>query len=603
VDFDGDGGSARMIDISNADAPIAFTHDERSAVYRAIALRRDVRHFERRDVDPGVLRRILDAAHRAPSVGLSQPWRFVLIDDRERRERIRASFLRCRDAEAVRFPASRREQYTAYKLEGILDAAVNVCVVVDLRDEGEAILGTTVQPESIRASAICAVQNLWLAARVEGLGVGWVSIVEPSVLRHELALPAGVEPLAYLCIGHPLAFRTAPMLEELGWKKRRALDDVIRYETFGGSHETAAVDAARIPATVPTATVPPGLTVSRASIEWSHDRHASLAKPVGSLGILESLSHWWAGACSDRGRTVVAPALLCFAADHGVTEEGVSAYSSATTVMLVANVMAGGSAVNVIAREHRVPIHLFDVGVSGDLSSVPRAPRVRLVDKKIRAGTRNLAVEAAMSASEAHRAIEAGREAAREAIAAGATLLAVGELGIGNTTSAAALTAALAGTTVEDAVGIGTGVAGASLERKQDSVRRALARLSSCRDDPMTVLIEVGGLELAAIAGVILEAPRHRVPVVLDGYPTCAAALVAARIDPRVTGFLVASHESSERGAAFVLAALGLVPLVSLGLRLGEGSGAVLGVSLLRTAVAVQRDMATFATAGIVDRI
>ena len=180
-----------MTDITQADAPLAFTEDERAAVYRAIALRRDVRHFERRDVDPAALRRILDAAHHAPSVGLSQPWRFVLIDERDRRERIRASFLRCRDAEAVRFPAARRAQYTSYKLEGIHDAAVNVCVVVDLRDDGEAILGTTVQPESIRASAICAVQNLWLAARVEGLGVGWVSIVEPSVLRRELALPRG----------------------------------------------------------------------------------------------------------------------------------------------------------------------------------------------------------------------------------------------------------------------------------------------------------------------------------------------------------------------------------------------------------------------------
>jgi nicotinate-nucleotide--dimethylbenzimidazole phosphoribosyltransferase len=592
-----------MTDISKPDASLAFTEDERAAVYRAIALRRDVRHFERRAVDPDALRRILDAAHRAPSVGLSQPWRFVLIDDRDRRERIRASFLRCRDAEAVRFAAPRREQYTSYKLEGILDAAVNVCVVVDLRDEGEAILGTTVQPESIRASAICAVQNLWLAARVEELGVGWVSIVEPSVLRHELALPAGVEPLAYLCIGHPIAFRTAPMLEELGWKQRRPLDDIIRHETFAGSHETGAIDAARVRAAVPTTAVPAGLAASSAAVEWSCERHASLAKPVGSLGILESLSHWWGGACGERGRTIVEPTLLCFAADHGVTEEGVSAYSSATTVLLVANVMAGGAAVNVIAREHRVPIRLFDVGVSGDLSSLPRAPRVQLVDKKIRAGTRNLAVEAAMSASEAHRAMEAGREAARDAIEAGATVLAVGELGIGNTTSAAALTAALTGTSVEDAVGIGTGVAGAALKRKQDSVRCALVRLASRCEDPMEALIEAGGLELAAIAGVILEAPRHRVPVILDGYPTCAAALVAARLDSRVTGYLIASHESSERGAALVLRALGLVPLLSLGLRLGEGSGAVLGVSLLRTAVAVQRDMATFATAGIVDRI
>src|SRR4029077_504294 len=133
------------------------------------------------------------------------------------RERIRESFLRCREAEAARFPPARRDRYLSYRLEGIAEAPLNVCVAVDLRSRGEAILGTTAQPEAVRASACCAVQNLWLAARAEGVGVGWVSIVEPAVLRRELSLPPGVEPIAYLCIGHPLAFRERPMLEESGW--------------------------------------------------------------------------------------------------------------------------------------------------------------------------------------------------------------------------------------------------------------------------------------------------------------------------------------------------------------------------------------------------
>ena len=143
--------------------------------------------------------------------------------DRARRERIRESFLRVRAAEAARFPSGeRREQYLAYKLEGILDAAVNVCVTVDLRPADEAVLGTTAQPESLRWSACCAVQNLWLAARAEGIGVGWVSIVEPAVLRRELALPPGIEPVAYLCVGEPIEFRDRPLLEETGWRARRA---------------------------------------------------------------------------------------------------------------------------------------------------------------------------------------------------------------------------------------------------------------------------------------------------------------------------------------------------------------------------------------------
>jgi 5,6-dimethylbenzimidazole synthase len=208
--------------------PFALADDARRAVYEVIRTRRDVRHFAPgREVDPAVLARILDAAHHAPSVGFSQPWGFVLVRDAAQRARIRESFLRCRAREAERFSPARREKYLSLQLEGIVAAPLNVCVAVDLRPGDEAVLGTTAQPEALRFSACCAVQNLWLAARAEGIGVGWVSIVEPSALRDELALPAGVEPIAYLCVGHPVAFRSQPMLEEVGWRPRRALDDVV----------------------------------------------------------------------------------------------------------------------------------------------------------------------------------------------------------------------------------------------------------------------------------------------------------------------------------------------------------------------------------------
>ena len=209
----------------------AFSEEARRAVYDCIALRRDIRHF-RPDValDNATLTRILEAAQQAPSVGFSQPSGFIVIRDRGLRERVRQSFLACREAEANRFPEERRAAYLAHKLEGICEASLNLCVVVDLRDREEVILGTTVQPEAVRASACCAVENLWLAARAEGIGVGWVSIVEPAVLRRELALPAGVEPIAYLCLGHPIAFRRRPMLEETGWGRPVALDAAVHWE-------------------------------------------------------------------------------------------------------------------------------------------------------------------------------------------------------------------------------------------------------------------------------------------------------------------------------------------------------------------------------------
>lgn len=215
-----------------------FTVEAKRAVYDVIELRRDVRHF-RPDVEVAadVLERILQAAHCAPSVGLSQPWGFVLVRDRVVRTRIRDSFLRARELEAARYPEPRRTAYLAHRLEGILEAPLNVCVAVDLRPRAEHVLGTVLQPEALRASACCAVQNLWLAARVEGIGVGWVSLVEPDALRRELALPPGVEPIAYLCVGHPVAWRNTPMLEETGWRERRSLQAAVHAD--GVWHERA----------------------------------------------------------------------------------------------------------------------------------------------------------------------------------------------------------------------------------------------------------------------------------------------------------------------------------------------------------------------------
>jgi nicotinate-nucleotide--dimethylbenzimidazole phosphoribosyltransferase len=576
----------------------AFTDEARRAVYDAIALRRDVRHFRpETEIEEGVLERVLAAAHLAPSVGFSQPWGFIVVRDRERRARIRASFLRCRAAEAARFPPGRREQYLAYRLEGILDAPVNLCVCVDLRSRGEAILGTTAQPEAVRASACCAVQNLWLAARVEGIGVGWVSIVEPAVLREEFSLPPGVEPIAYLCVGSPVAFRARPMLEEKGWSSRRSLEEVIHRERWR-SEPALATPAPREERRA--AAIPPFDENAR-SAALAHQ--ALLTKPAGSLGRLEEIAAWYAGA---RGRfPCPAPrdvVLALFAADHGVAAEGVSAYGSTVTAAMVANVMSGGAAVNALASRHGSRIALVDVGVSGDLSAVPRAPVVPLRSLRVRAGTRNLRREPALTRAETLQALEVGASVAAQAAADGADLLALGEIGIANTTPAAALVCAFTGAPPDEIVGSGTGLGTEALAHKIAVVRDALALHRPDREDALSVLAALGGLEIAAMAGCALEAARHRLPVVVDGFIASAAALVACRLDPAVTSYLLAAHASAERGARVALRALGLSPLFDLDLRLGEGTGAVIAADLVRTAVVTQLSMATFATAGIVGR-
>jgi nicotinate-nucleotide--dimethylbenzimidazole phosphoribosyltransferase len=579
-----------------------FSDEARQAVYDVIALRRDVRHF-RPDVElpDALLERILGAAHLAPSVGFSQPWGFIVIRGHEARTRIRDSFLRCREAESVRFPPERREAYLAHKLEGILEAPVNVCVAVDLRPQGEAVLGTTAQPEAVRASACCAVENLWLAARAEGIGVGWVSIVEPAVLRAELSLPPGVEPIAYLCLGAPIAFRERPMLEETGWRARRPLAEAMhadgRWDDARGPVASApSVARARVPS---RAIEPPSETARAACMVHA----ARLAKPVGSLGRLEEIAAWYASVRGAFPAPLLRRPVVClFAADHGVVVEGVSAYGSQVTAGVVMNVQSGGSAINAIARQASAEIVLVDVGIAGDLSAAPTRPVVPLHGRKVRAGTANLRVAPAMSSSEATLAISVGEAIAAEAIESGADAIGLGEIGIGNTTAAAALIQVFTGAPTSALVGAGTGVAEAVRQRKLRVVEEALRRHAPRAEDPLAVLATLGGLEIAALVGCTLEAARRRIPVVLDGVVTSAAALIAVAMEPGARDYLIASHLSPEPAARMALEKLGLRPVLDLQMRLGEGTGAALSFDILRTAVSTLQSMATFATAGVVGR-
>jgi nicotinate-nucleotide--dimethylbenzimidazole phosphoribosyltransferase len=327
-------------------------------------------------------------------------------------------------------------------------------------------------------------------------------------------------------------------------------------------------------------------------------------KPPGSLGRLEEAAAWYAAARGAFPVDVPAQtALAIFLADHGVVVEGVSAYGSQSTAAVACNLMAGTAAANVLAKgaaPTAIDLHLVDVGIAGDTSAAPVAPVVPLVRARVRAGTGNLRVERAMLEAEAKSAMDAGARAAEGLFARGVRLAGVGEVGIGNTTSASALVSVFTGASPEQTCGRGAGLDDASRARKVAVVRDALALHAPRRDDPLGALAAVGGLEIAAMAGFLLRAAVLRLPVLLDGYVTNAAALVAQAFDPTVTGYLLASHASAEPGASVALARLGLAPLLSLDLRLGEGTGAILAAGIVRSAIAVQNEMATFATAGVV---
>ena len=329
----------------------------------------------------------------------------------------------------------------------------------------------------------------------------------------------------------------------------------------------------------------------------------ALTKPPGSLGVLEDIAAQMVSILHEDFADPLRKAVYVFAADHGITVEGVSAFPSAVTRQMVLNFIAEGAAINVLARLHKVEMSVVDVGVDVDFGVVEG-----LLDRKVRKGTRNMLREAAMSDAEVTQAIGVGLEFAKNAKARGMNLLAVGEMGIGNTTAASAIAAVLTGTAVPDVTGRGTGLDANALTRKQRVIEAVIESHfaiagDGSRPDPLEVLRCVGGLEIAAMAGFILGAARCGVAVVVDGFISTAAAAVAFAIAPRVRGYLLAGHQSEEPGHRVLLEYIGLKPILNLKMRLGEGTGAVLAMPIIESAMCLYNEMATFASAGVSEAI
>ena len=328
-----------------------------------------------------------------------------------------------------------------------------------------------------------------------------------------------------------------------------------------------------------------------------------LTKPPGSLGRLETIAIEVAGITGEPVISIDHPAVAVFAGDHGVTAHAVSPYPSAVTRQMVANFAAGGAAINVLSRAAAAELVVVDVGVAGEpIGTWPTGAGARLIDVRVRPGTRDFAVEPALSPDEVSAAIGAGLDIADLLRAEGCDLLAVGEMGIGNTTSASAIVAALTGRPALEVTGRGTGLDEAGVRHKAEVIDAALTRHRPDPDQPLAVLAAVGGLEIAALVGAILGAAASRIPVVLDGFITGAAALVATRLAADLPGRLIASHRSAEPGHRIVLEALGQDPILELGLRLGEGSGAALAIPVIRSALRLLGEMATFEDAGVSNR-
>ncbi len=549
-----------------AAAPAAWRLDEgaRAALYEVIGSRRDVRRFRSDPVEAGILRRVLEAAHQGPSVGHSQPWRFVVVRAAETRERAALLADRQRLGQASRLEEEAGRQMLDLTLEGIREAPVGIVVCCDRRTPPAGVLGRATFVDADLWSCACAIENLWLAARAEGLGVGWVTLFEPAELAGLVGLPPGVEPLGWLCVGWPDERPPVPGLETRGWSKRMALEEVVMAERF--DEKLAGPPRSRLRSPAPEAVVA------------AHDDADELLSAPGSLGVLDRyLDRLTAAGIDDQ----LGATLVLAGADHLVASLGVSTFSTEVTAMVLAATLCGESLGAAFAVATGAEIVAVDAGVDGEPIAGARLHRPRR-----RRG--DLAHGDALDPSDVESLLEAGRAIGAEIRS---PVVALGEVGIGNTTVAAALATILLDLEVPEAVGLGVGGDSDTIARKAGVVAAAVARARAAGgpSNPLTALSRVGGPELALLCGVVLGAAARNAIVVLDGYATSVAAICAVQLEPGAASALVAGQRSREQAHRAVLSWLGLEPLLDLRLRAGEGVGALLAAQMLRAGLAARR--------------
>ncbi|PKZ41467.1 5,6-dimethylbenzimidazole synthase [Kytococcus schroeteri] len=550
----------------------------RAALEDVLGARRDIRRFRPDPVPEELVREVLAAGHAAPSVGHSQPWRFVVVRDPATRDRAAHLADAARVAQADLLVPERAARLLDLKLEGLREAPVGVVVACDRRTPAAGVLGRATFPDTDLWSCACAIQNMWLTARALGLGMGWVTLFEPADLAGLLHLPEGVETLGWLCLGWPDERPPEPGLQRAAWSRKAPLEDVVlseRWPQEGDAAPDAPVSHLRGPAAD--------------RLVGSTDAADRLLAPPEALGVLDRVASRVAALA---GPGIAGGTLVLAGADHPVTAHDVSAYATRVTYDVLTAAVAGGSLGAAHARAAGLEVLVVDAGcateVRGATAARPRGPQGDLVSAD------------ALTEADVDALLEAGRVLGRDAALsggpAGPGLVVLGEVGVGNTTVAAALAGALLGLEPAEAgelVGLGAGSDDAMVARKRAVVAAALERTGASPGDAAgarRALAAVGGPEVAVLTGVALGAVEAGAPVVLDGLATCVAALAATRIEPAVQAHLVAGQRSREVAHPRVLRALGLEPLLSLRLRAGEGVGACLAAGMVLATLSARRE-------------
>ncbi|MDB5280652.1 MAG: nicotinate-nucleotide--dimethylbenzimidazole phosphoribosyltransferase [Ferruginibacter sp.] len=559
--------------------------------------RRDTRHFlSDEEVPAHVLQAALEAAHKAPSVGLTEAARFYIIRKKELRQQIYELFVKKQQDNFTEIDDNEKlNKYKQLKLEGILEAPIGLIMTTDFSVLKDFAIGVTGTASTLEWSSVCALQNLWLSLTENGYSLGWVSIMDYNGLSGLLNLPSHEKALGYFCIGKPATdYNNQPMLQQQNWKQKNsgpAIKEIAAFYPLPAMPIEIDKDE--------TASIP--ITDLKDAIQFAIDNKT---KPRGSLGLLEQVAFRVAEVQNTISPVINNPHIIVFAADHGIAKTGlVNPYPQEVTAQMVTNFLNGGAAINVFCNQNNIKIKIVDAGVCTYWQNNDRYKD--LINAKVGYGTKNYMEEDAMTDREAIYAIEKGKEILLQVVATGCNSIGFGEMGIGNTSSAALIMSCVLKVPITECTGKGTGASSEQLKTKTAILEKVfqLHQLHTLSDNPIGLLQKIGGFEIAMMTGAYLEAAKRKMIIVVDGFIATAALLIAHKMNDAVLSNCIFAHTSGEQGHEKMLHYLQAKPLLQLGMRLGEGTGAAIAIPLIRSAVNFLNEMASFETAGVTNKV
>ncbi|MGH2667015.1 nicotinate-nucleotide--dimethylbenzimidazole phosphoribosyltransferase [Flavobacterium sp.] len=546
--------------------------------------RRDTRHFTKDAVPDAVIEKALQAGHMAPSVGLTDATRYYLIQSDEIKKAVKQLFVDYdRKAAGQTDNPDQKEKYLSLKLEAIEDAPLGLVICYDRSVLNNFTIGTVGSNESIKFSAVCAAQNIWLSLTEQGYSMGWVSILNYFDFKKLLGFPENIEPLGYFCIGKPASdYDNQPMLQQLNWKQKASNPWVATIDGFSAEAISEYDFTTRN-------FISKEEKISEA-LQYKIDHKT---KPTGALGVLEPLAKQIGMLFQTLHPRIIQPNIIVFAADHGIAQHGVSAYPQDVTRQMVTNFLEGGAAINVFCKQNNIRLSIVDAGVNYDFP-----PNAHLISAKAAKGTQSFLTGPAMSKSQLELCFSKGTEVVAAIAKTGSNCVGFGEMGIGNTSTASVLMSVLCGFPIEDCVGKGTGVNDEKLQFKKEILQKAIADYNG-EEDLDSKLAYFGGFEIIQMAAGMLEGYHNNMLILVDGFIGTVAYLIAFMKNPALKNNAVFSHCSAEQAHQKLLDYLGAKAILQLDLRLGEGTGCAIVFPIIQSALVFLNEMASFESAGV----